>query len=228
MQLCVELQPGWTANRNCPWGGGQEFNHCDKYGRGRVPSVPLRMRQTHWLNSRLSSLNSWSSLFYFYFTLSSSFLFGFHYPVLSLFLCCFHSSNPPLFKLLLSKWPVTPCADGWVPVCAHFGAPFNSCNMNWHVNKQVCQCAHCPHYLSWKRAEIVNSHIFWQAQCTEQQAGVTTGYGYDSDTRSIVGASLRGLRIIQAVATGRTLSSRHAALQGLRIIQAVAQLAQLV
>ena len=74
MQLCGELQSGWTANRNRPWGGwGQEFNHCDKCGRGRMPSVPLRMRQTHWLNSRVSSLNSWPSLFYFYFTLSSFF-----------------------------------------------------------------------------------------------------------------------------------------------------------
>jgi hypothetical protein len=85
MQLCGELQSGWTANRNHP-GGGQEFNHCDKCGRGRVPSVPLRMRHTHWLNSRLSSLNSWPSLFYFYFTLSLLFCLVF---ITLCFLCSF-------------------------------------------------------------------------------------------------------------------------------------------
>jgi hypothetical protein len=100
-------------------GGGQEFKHCDKCGRGRVPSVPLRMRQTHFFKQLAFP-------FLFLFHPLSSFLFGFHCPLLSLFLCCFHSSNPPLFKLL----PVTPSADGWVPVCADFGAPCSSCNMN--------------------------------------------------------------------------------------------------
>ena len=101
-------------------GGTQVFNHCDKCGRGRLPSVPLRMRQTHWLNSHLSALNSRSSLFYFYFTLSLL-LFCLVFITLC-FLCslltftllillylsyCFLSD---LSHPVLSKSPVTPSA----------------------------------------------------------------------------------------------------------------------
>jgi hypothetical protein len=41
-------------------------------GRG----IPLRMRQIHCLNSRLSSLTSSPSIFYFYFTLLQLILFS--------------------------------------------------------------------------------------------------------------------------------------------------------
>jgi hypothetical protein len=191
------MQSGWTANRNRPGGRGGSKNSTTLISAvgAECQAFPCACAGLPEQPSLVFKQLAFTFLFLFH-PLSSTFLFGFHYPVLSLFLCYFHPSNPSLFKLLRSKWPVTPNTDRWLPVCADFGASFSSCNLNWHVSKQMCQCACCPQHLFWKRAEIVYSHIFWQAQFTEQRADVTTvsGYGCVSDKCSIVGASVQGLQ----------------------------------